>query len=234
MPKQSTPTLPASSRQLVGVLRMIATTGALAGLLAFVWTSTALAGTYVIDNCPSAPVPNGNAGPWSVFGATQAAKGSCSGGPGDYIAPRGSLMSPSSSDGVQVTVPAGSGITIREAKVWWAVPEQTSGATTFALARALTGSTNSLVGEYDTPLEQQGKTFVLPSTSTSFVLEDFCSNDDAGAGCTLGASESNDLELYGAQLTLADSTLPTGKITGGGLAAGGTLSGNAGTGVLGC
>lgn len=92
------------------------------------------AGTYVIDNCPAAPTSNGNAGPWVVFGSPQNAKGSCGGGAGDYLAPRGGSMGPNTSDGVQVAVPAGSAITIREAKVWWAVPKQESGAETYAVA----------------------------------------------------------------------------------------------------
>jgi hypothetical protein len=83
------------------------------------------AGTYVINNCPSAG--NGNAGPWTVFGESQGAKGTCSGGLGDWIGPEGANMPPTGEGdlaGVQVAVPAGSGITIREAKLWWYVPHQ--------------------------------------------------------------------------------------------------------------
>lgn len=43
----------------------------IATVLAFVMAVCADAGTYVIDNCPSAPGANSNPGPWTVFGAPQ-------------------------------------------------------------------------------------------------------------------------------------------------------------------
>src|ERR1700722_8357169 len=110
----------------------------------------AQAGTYVINNCPSAG--NGNAGPWTVFGESQGAKGTCSGGLGDWIGPEGGYMPPTGEGdlaGVQVAVPGGSGITIREAKLWWYVPHQVSGAGTYAIAAVNTGQ----VGGGGTPLE---------------------------------------------------------------------------------
>lgn len=133
-------------------------------------------------------------------------------------------MSPGTNAGVQVAVPAGSGITIREAKVWWYVPQQTSGATTFALA----ATNGGIIGESATPLERRGSpdVFVLPSSTTSLTLDDYCSNDDAGQGCNFGGGVSPDLLLFGSQLTLQDSRLPTGSVTGGGLTNAGTLSGN--------
>jgi hypothetical protein len=78
-------------------------------------------------------------------------------------------MSPGTNAGVQVVVPAGSGITIREAKVWWYVPQQTSGATTFALAT----SNGGILGESATPLERRGSpdVFALPSSTTSLTLD---------------------------------------------------------------
>jgi hypothetical protein len=195
-------------------------------LLAGIWLAMvagAQAGTYVIDNCPSAPTGNGNAGPWTVFGAPQNTKGSCSGGPGNWIGPLGASMSPGEVDGVQVAVPAGSAITIREAKVWWFVPHQISGADTFAIAGVNTGG----VEEAGTPKNSSvtPDDFVLPSTTTKLTLGDYCSNDDAGAGCTFGGGENPDLELLGAQLTLADGGLPSGSVTGGALAGAGPVSG---------
>jgi len=65
----------------------------------------------------------------------------------------------------------------------------------------------------------------LPSTTTELTLADYCSNDDAGAGCVFGGGENPDLELLGSQLTLADSSLPSATVTGGALSGGGTLSG---------
>jgi hypothetical protein len=195
----------------------------LAALLALLMASNAHAGTYVINNCPSAPGANGNPGPWTVFGAPQNTKGSCTGGPGNWIGPEGGSMSPGGLDGVQVVVPAGSGITIREARIWWVVPHQSSGADTFALASVNTG----LVEESGTPKNSAitPDEWVLPSTTTELTLADYCSNDDAGNGCVFGGGENPDLELLGSQLTLADSNLPVGTVTGGALAGTGTLAG---------
>lgn len=180
------------------------------------------AGTYVIDNCPSAPITNGDPGPWVIFGGGQQSKASCSGGAGDWIGPRGASMNPNSTDGAQVTVPAGSAITIREAKVWWSVPHQTSGADNFAIAYANGGE----VGASKTPPEWTSAPDViaLPSTTTTFKLTDYCSNDDASQPCNFASLNPN-LQLYGSELTLADNKLPTGKVTGGGLASTSALSG---------
>jgi hypothetical protein len=176
------------------------------------------AGSYVINNCPSAG--NGNAGSWTVFGSPQNVKGTCSGGVGDYIGPRGGSMSPGALAGVQIGAP--SGITIREAKIWWQVSHQVSGADTFAIA----ADNGGVVGESTTPLGAGNPdTFVLSSTTTELTLANYCSNDDAGAGCTFGGGEKNILELYGAQLTLFDSGLPSGSVTGGSLSGAGPVSG---------
>jgi hypothetical protein len=205
-----------------GRLRSLAMAVGLSCLAALTFVSGASAGTYVIDNCPSAG--NGNAGSWTVFGSPQNVKGTCSGGAGDYIGPRGGSMSPGALAGVQIGVPAGSGITITEAKIWWQVSHQVSGADTFALAADNVGA----VGESLTPLiGPQPSTFVLPSTTTEITLANYCSNDDAGAGCTFGEGENNILELYGSQLTLEDTTLPSGTVTGGTLASAGTVAGTA-------
>jgi hypothetical protein len=191
--------------------------------LVLITTTIALAGTYTIANCPSAG--NGNSGSWTVFGAPQNYKGNCSGGPGDFIGPLGGFMAPATIDGVQLSVPAGSAITIRGARVWWYVPVQLSGATMFAIAAVNTG----VVEEAATPKISIGipDEWSLPSNTTELTLAAFCSNDHAGAGCTLGAGENPDLEFLGAQLTLADSNLPTASVTGGALAGGGPISGTA-------
>ncbi len=184
---------------------------------------TARAGTYVINNCPSAPTANANPGPWTVIGSLQSDKGSCSGGTGDYIAPRSGSMSPNTADGVRVSAPAGNSITIHEAKVWWSVPHQISGAETFAIALA----NGSGVGGGLTPLERQStpENLVLPSSTTTLTLEDYCSSSDGPQGCVFGSGANNNLQLFGAQLTLADSDLPTSKVLGGSLADSSTLTG---------
>ena len=202
-------------------LRRLALTGLAALALGLATSSGASAGTYVIDNCPASPAANGDSGPWIVFGAPQGYDGSCSGGPGDFIGPLGGSMAPAQLDGVQVVAPAG--ITIHQAKLWWYVPHQVSGADTFAIAAENTGA----IEEAGTPLNMTStpSDFVLPSTTTELTLADYCSNDDAGAGCVFGAGENPDLELLGSQLTLADSNLPGGAVTGGALSGDGTLAG---------
>ena len=193
------------------------------GALLLVTASIALAGNYTIANCPAAG--NGNSGPWAVFGAPQNFKGSCAGGPGDFIGPLGGFMAPATIDGVQVSVPPGSAITIRGARVYWYVPVQLSGATMFAIAAVNTGA----VEEAATPKISIGvpDEWSLPSNTTELTLAAYCSNSDAGAGCTLGGGENPDLELLGAQLTLADSNLPTASVTGGALVGSGPISGTA-------
>lgn len=183
----------------------------------------AYAGTYAIDNCPSAPTGNDNPGPWMVFGSPQSDDGSCSGGVGSWIGPLGGVMNPNTADGVEAKVPPDSGITIREAKIWWSVPQATSGAPNYPLGIA---DDNTVIGG-DEPYDRS-KTpddVVLPSTTTTFALEDYCSSGDGPNGCTFGAGENPNLQLYGAQLTLADPGLPTATTTGGSLATPGPVSG---------
>ena len=190
-----------------------------AGMLVSV--GVAHAGSYQINNCPSAPVSNGDAGAWVILAGQQGSKASCGGGPGDYIAPLGANMSPGTIDGVEISSPPGSGVTISEAKVWWYVPQDSSGATIFAIAAATGGA----VGEYATPTDYRGSpdVLVLPSSTTSLTLADYCSNDDAGQGCAFGDDRPN-LLLFGSQLTLSDSRLPNGAVTGGGVTGAGPLS----------
>ena len=192
-------------------------------LLGLTMAAGADAGTYVIDNCPSAPTSNGNAGPWTVFGGPQGDKNTCSGGPGESIGPQGVSMGAGSTNGVQVTAPAGSGITIREAMVWWSVPRQISGGDNFA---RVYDSGGGVVGESQTPLNRSTTPddFALSSTTTSFELVDYCSTDDYSEPCVFGEGENPNLQLFGAQLTLEDSELPSGSVTGGGLAGAGSVS----------
>ncbi len=213
-------TLCAAVERIRRSLRRFALLSLAAGALALTLVSGASAGTYVIDNCPSAG--SDDAGSWTVFGSPQNVKGSCGGGPGDYIGPRGDSMSPGSTAGVQIGAPEGSGITIVEAKVWWQASHQIGGADTFAIAADNDGA----VGESTTPMTgSEPSTYVLPLTTTEITLANYCSNDDAGAGCTFGSGDNNILELYGSRLTLQDTTLPSGTVTGGALASAGPVSG---------
>lgn len=56
--------------------------------LSLVWCALASAGNYTIYNCPSAPTPNSDPGPWVIVASPQTSKAGCSGGSGDYIGPR--------------------------------------------------------------------------------------------------------------------------------------------------
>jgi hypothetical protein len=215
-----------AGRSMRSVWALVGVAVAVLACVLVAMTPRAEAGTYVINNCPSAG--NGNAGPWTVYGESQGTKGTCSGGVGNWIGPEGANMPPTGEGdlaGVQVAVPGGTGITIREAKLWWYVPHQVSGATTYAIAAVNTG----VVGGGSTPLERQTdpEELVFPSTTTEITLADYCSNSDAGNGCTFGAGENPNLELYGASLTLFDPGLPSGSVTGGSLSGTGPASGTA-------
>jgi hypothetical protein len=205
-----------TQRRIVSVLPQIA---ALAVLATLALVPIARAGSYVINNCPAAPVSNGNPGPWSIFGSP-GPKGGCGGGPGDYIAARGPSMSANTSDGVQVDTPAG--ITIHEAKVWWAVPSALSGAINYAITLA----NGAIISESNTPLQQAKSVWVLPSHTTSLQLVNYCSASDGPYGCAYEGNVANHLLLFGSQLTLEDTSLPTGNATGGTLMGAGSLTGS--------
>jgi hypothetical protein len=227
MPSQPNPTATPPINVSHPRWRTPATIAFLIALLVLMFACSARAGTYVINNGPLAPVPNENPGPWSVFSSPQNAKGTFSEAPNDYIGPRSGTMAPGTSDGVQVSVPGGSADTIREAKLWWTVPQEISGATTFAEIGAWDGS-GTQIDEYATPHDQLSTPadLLLPSQTTVLTLGDYCANDDNAQGCVFGSGVNPNLQLYGAQLTLADSALPNANVTGGTLTSTSTLSGN--------
>jgi hypothetical protein len=222
MPTHTTHTTnltPRTAGRARALSRALARTGALTTLFALALCASAHAGTYVIDNCPSAPAANSNAGAWSIFGSPQADQATCSPATGGYIGPLGGYMAPDTSAGVSINVPGASSITIRQASIWWTVPGD-SGATSFADA-----STNAgVVAQSATPLNDAStpERLQLPSTTTSLTLMDYCSSDEGSTGCTF---DNPILELLGAQLTLEDPNLPSGNVTGGALAGTGTLTG---------
>lgn len=195
--------------------------GVLALLAALAIPATASAGTYTINNCPLAPSANDNQGSWTIFGSPQADAGSCDGS-GSFIGPLGGSKGPNALAGVQISAPAGSGITIEHAKLWWYVASS-SGATTFAIMSA----SGNVVLQADAPFDARSTPtdIALPSNTTSLTAAAYCANDDAGGGCGYGGGENEILGMYGAQLTLADSNLPGGSVTGGSLAGGGPMSG---------
>jgi hypothetical protein len=195
-----------------------------AALLALVVAAVAHARTYVIYNCPSAPIPNANPGPWQVYGATTASKTSCSAGAGDFIGPLGSEMAPNSGAGVSISAPSGE--TISTVSVYWYEPQSTSGANTYAQAWA----NSTLIGQAFDPVDHTytPDNYTLPTGSTSFILQTYCSQSDGPSGCVIGSAETPELKMFGSQITIQDATPPSGSITGGALADGGTLTGTQG------
>jgi hypothetical protein len=136
-------------------------------------------------------------------------------------------MSPNSDAGVRVSTPTNSGITIREAQIWWTVPQSVSGAHTYAAVAASNGISSSTFWQLYAPADYRSTALTLqpPSTTTELTLESYCAIDDGGYGCTFERGEYPILQLFGAQLTLEDNSLPSGSVTGGGLAGSGTVSG---------
>ena len=185
--------------------------------------SSAHAGTYTIYNCPSAPVPNGSAGPWSVFssGSPYTQKSTCSGGLGDFIGPLAGSIGPGTSSGVILYAP--SGITITYISVYWYAAGDTNGTPIFGDAYA--GGT--LMGEGDAPVNHSFTPdhFSLPAGSTSFNLQDYCSTGNGPNGCNFASAETPMLKMLGSAITLEDDTPPSGQATGGGLFSSGEVSG---------
>lgn len=181
----------------------------------------AVAGTYTINDCPAAG-GSADAGPLMAFGGEQGAKGSCGGGEGDWVGPRGSSLAPNSVGGVKVE--ARGGASLRGAKVWWYVPRSSSGASTYAIAAVNSGT----IAESQTPLEQRGtpSVFSLPSGTTTLTLADYCANDDMGQGCSFGGAGATNLAVFGAQLIVEENRPPSGAATGGGFLSHEVLSGN--------
>lgn len=196
--------------------------GAAAALMSLSIASSARAGTYTIYDCPSAPIPNDNAGPWSVYGGPKSDKTSCALGLGDFIGPLGGEMSPNSGDGVSISAP--SGLALVSSEIYWYDPQSISGAHTYAVVFA----NGSLIGQAFNPTDHRYTPEIdtLPAGTTSLVLQTNCSNDDAQTPCKLGnGEETPDLQLFGSAITVSDPTAPTGGLTGGGLDGNGPASG---------
>jgi hypothetical protein len=224
-PKTPTQSTPAQDADLPtrGLEILLAGLVTLVGCL--VMAASVHAGPYVIDNCPSAPIPNGNAGPWQEFGAVSANKSTCADATGEFIGPLGGEMAPASSSGVIVSAPAG--ITISAVSVYWYEPQSIEDAHTYAEA----WSNSTLVGEAFGPVDHTytPDNYTLPAGATNFSLHTSCSSDDGVQGCVIGkGSETPDLQMFGSQITLEDNTPPAATVTGGILAGTGTLTGTQG------
>ncbi len=219
-----TPTQPTPAQDAVlptrGLEILLAGLVTLLGCL--VMAASVHAGPYAIENCPSAPIPNGNAGPWQEFGAVSTNKSTCSDATGEFIGPLGGEMAPNSSSGAIVSAPAG--ITITKVSVNWYEPQSIEDAHTYAQV----WSNSTLLGEAFGPVDHTytPDNYTLPAGATNFSLQTYCSSDDGVQGCVIGkGSETPDLQMFGSQITLEDNTPPTASVTGGILAGTGTLTG---------
>lgn len=206
-------------------LRAMPVLAAGALLVALALPAASRADTYVINDGPSTPSANASAGPWTAYGGPQGNKSTWSLTAGDYIGPLGATMAQSTSDGVRASSPAGSGITIREAKLWWYAPRSVSGNNVTVFAGTNTGNVFSLSGGGVNRLSTPDD-FTLAANSTVLQLWTYCTSDNQAASCTMGPDSTPDLELAGSQLTLNDPGVPTGSVTGGSLADPGTVAGS--------
>ncbi len=204
----------ASSRILA--IPLLSAACLLLGAGAAVWPAVAHAGPYTINDCPDAG--SNDPGPWTVGDGSQGAQVTCSGA-GGFIAPLGQQMSPGTQAVISASAPAG--VTIQAATVWWAVPASSSGATIFGQAF----DDGGVIYQSLTPSSGLPSSWTLNADTTSLTLSAYCSNDDAGAGCTLASGGAPDIQLFGAQLTLQSDTPPSATVTGGNLPGSGTITG---------
>ncbi|MHB8241072.1 MAG: hypothetical protein ACYDHN_03685 [Solirubrobacteraceae bacterium] len=111
-------------------------------------------------------------------------------------------------------------MTIHEVQVWWTAHGHSSGGTAYVSA----ATNNGVVGEAITPFEHASTpdVYKLPSSTTSFTLSTYCANDHEGAACTFSGPI---MQLFGAQVTLAESGLPKGSAIGGTLESTNSLTG---------
>ena len=185
-----------------------------------VGAASAQAGSYTISECPAAG--SNDPGPWSVVATPAGAKATCDAGTGDFIGWVGpSLLSNTS---VFLTADATGDITIQRATLWWSVPKSTSGSLMFAEASA----NGSGIYFAAAPTNGQPQTFDFSANTvatTSLKIGAWCSFLNGLKGCTLGGPDTPGLQLFGARLVLQSDTPPTATVTGGNLAAPGTVSG---------
>ena len=197
----------------------------LGGVLTLTIAAGANAGTYVIDNCPAAMAGDYSVGPWAQFGSLT--------GPGSFtqtcvtsndsfgIASNGIPSNATAGEELQ-TPPS---ITMQHIKLWWEAPSPVAGGGwSYGLIDVYSPGW-SRIFQSTTPVvaDGAGKTapteLSLPTNTSKLDVEIYCTTS---LNCTYN---ENPLQIYGSELTLADSNLPSGTVIGGALAGTGTLSG---------
>jgi hypothetical protein len=197
----------------------------LAIITALALAASAHAGTYVINDCPAAEAGDYNVGPWAQFGTLTA--------PGSF---KQTCVTASdsfgiASNGIPSNATAGeelqspSSITMQHIKLWWEAPAPVAGGGwSYALVDVYSPGW-SRVFQSSTPMSADGagKTapteLALPTNTTKVNVEIYCTNSQ---NCTYN---ENPLQISGSQITLQDSGMPKGSVTGGGLAGAGPVSG---------
>jgi hypothetical protein len=186
-------------------------------------TASANAGTYVINDCAAAQPGNYTVGPWTQFGTIL--------GPGTF---RQTCASPTEPFGIAANLASDATageelqapptITIEHLKLWWeALAPVPGGGWTYALidvyspgwSRVYQAATSVAPNGLQAPPTE----LTLPTGTSKVNVEIYCTTSE---NCTFA---QDPLQIYGSQITLSDSSLPTATITGGGLAQPGPLSG---------
>ena len=205
--------------------RLAATVLSIAALLGPLMASSADAGTYVINNCPAARAGDYSVGPWAQFGSLT--------GPGSFK--QTCVMSNDSfgiaSNGIPSNATAGEelqtppSITMDHIKLWWEAPSPVpGGGWSYGLIDVYSPGW-SRIFQSTTPVvaDGAGKTapteLSLPTNTSKLDVEIYCTTSQ---NCTYN---ENPLQIYGSELTLADTGLPSATVTGGGLAGAGPVSG---------
>ncbi len=198
----------------------------IAALLGPVMASSADAGTYTINNCPAAMAGDYDVGPWTQFGTLTAPgsfKQTCVTA-NDWFGIASNGIPSNATAGEELLSPPS--ITMQHIKLWWEAPAPVSGGGwSYALVDVYSPGW-SRVFQSTTPLSADGagKTapteLSLPANTTKVNVEIYCTNSE---NCTYG---EDPLQISGSQITLLDSSMPKGTVTGGGLAGAGPVSGS--------
>jgi hypothetical protein len=211
---------PSASRQII-TLAALATVP----LPALTPVATARAGTYLINDCPAALPGDYTVGPWAQFGTLTAPgsfKQTCVTASDSFgIASNGIPSNATAGEELQAP-PA---IAMEHIKLWWRTPAPVSGGGwSYALVDVYSPGW-SRIFQSTTPMSADGAggtaptELSLPTNTTKVNVEVYCTNSE-----NCGYNE-DPLEIYGSQITLVDSGMPKGSVTGGSLAGAGPVSG---------
>jgi len=176
--------------------------------------ANARAGTYVINDCPAASGGDYTVGPWTAFGSLSSPgvfKQTCN-TPGESFGFSGG-MSNNTTTGEQLQAP--SSITIQHLTLWWEAPGPTGGWSWAQIDLDSPGWSRPF--EKPTPMRANGAgtpptELSMPAGTIRVGVQIYCTTSQ---DCTYG---EDPLKIYGSQVTLFDSSTPTGSVTGGSLA----------------